>query len=143
MYIVAIASSEHDPLPDATRRPREVRRGDGDHRHRHRDAHQREARDVGEVEGHLERVREVGPVDEHPDQAAEHPRQRAGGGDVARQAPTLHEDQRERHQCERPERQQVVEDEDEGVGVVGQQPEEAGEGALRGAGVVARAARAG
>ena len=79
-----------------------------------------------------------------PDEAADHPRQCAGR--ARRRAPR-------RQRCTRisanatsaraQQCHQVVEDEDEGVGVVGQQPEEAGEGALGGARAVAREARAG
>ena len=127
---------EHDPLPHPSGRSCEIRRGDGDHRDRHRDAHQRELGDIRQVEGDRECVREIGLLDEPRDQTAHDPGQRASRRDVACQAPAVHEEQRESDEPERPQREEVVEDEDEAVGVVGQQAEEPGERPLGRGGVV-------
>ncbi len=81
-------------------------------------------------------MREIGLLDEPRDQTAHDPGQRAGRRDVACQAPTVHEEQREGDEPERPQREEVVEDEDEAVGVVGQQAEESGERPLGRGGVV-------
>ncbi len=78
----------------------------------------------------------VGLVHEDGHQPAEQPRQRTGRDDVARQSPSAYEEERESKERQRPQREQVVEDEDERVRIVGQQSQEACEGALGRGGVV-------
>ena len=102
---------------------RQVRGGDDDHGDDHRETHQGEARGAAEVEGHLERLPQVGVPHEERGDPTEEPGRRAGHEQIAGKAPPPGEQDRDREQCDRPQRDQVVEQAEERRRAVGQRVE--------------------
>ncbi len=127
---------EHEQLPEATRRPRHIRRRRGNHRGGDRETHQRELRRLAEARDLVERLRQRLLVDQlghRPGhERREHPRDR----EIASQPPaTADECSRGDHQ-DRPERPRPVQRLEERLQVVREAVEEPEQVLIRVAGIV-------
>ena len=113
-----------------------MRGGDEHGRDRHRQPHHGEAGRTGEVEGDPERLPQAVVVHEERHQAPEHPGRGGGDREIACEAPPSEQEDRDHQQADRPQRRQLVEDQEQRAGAGGDRLEEPDDRFLGGGGVV-------